>query len=281
MTLENKVVLLAGAGRGIGRWIAVKCAKEGAALLLLARTERELRDTLDLVKVSSPKSYFEVCDISRSQEVQHAVQGAVNRFGTIDALVNIAAVQSPIGPFADNPLGEWWRTIEINLLGTATTIKEVLPVMLRQGKGKIVNFSGGGATAPRTNFSAYGISKTAVVRFTETLALELAKYHIDVNAVAPGAVNTGMLKEVLRAGESAGREYVEARQRDVAGGDDPSLAADLVAFLISDESDGITGKLISAKWDPWREKGFQDVLRKETDVATLRRIDLKSFIRKP
>ena len=116
-----------------------------------------------------------------------------------------------------------------------------------------------------------------MVRLTETLAVELKEYNIDVNAISPGAVNTKMLEEVLQAGTMAGKEAAEAEKRKEVGGDDPLLAAELVSFLASDGSDGITGKLISAKWDPWRDEDFQRQLRADKDFATLRRIDGKYF----
>ncbi len=274
-------MLVTGASRGIGRSVSVECAREGGTVVLIARTETELKETYGMIRSLSPRSFFAVADILDREGVTRIVRDVVSRFGRIDALVNNAGVQPPIGPFVDNPLDDWWRNVELNLLGTATMIKHVLPVMIKQNRGKIVNFSGGGATSPRQNFSAYGVSKTAIVRFTETLAVELQNNHIDVNAVAPGAINTRMLKEVLEAGESAGGEHLEALQRNQMGGDDPRVAADLVLYLISDQSDGVTGKLISAKWDPWREDAFQQLLKSDRDVATLRRIDVRSYYRKP
>jgi NAD(P)-dependent dehydrogenase (short-subunit alcohol dehydrogenase family) len=154
--------------------------------------------------------------------------------------------------------------------------------MKARGGGKIVNFSGGGATGSRPHFSAYACAKTAIVRLTEVLADEVREFHIDVNAIAPGAVNTAMLDELLGAGEMAGsKERSEATKRKEAGGTPPEVPAGLVAFLASDESDGITGKLISAPWDPWNDKGFQEALRANQDLATLRRIDDKYFSARP
>jgi NAD(P)-dependent dehydrogenase (short-subunit alcohol dehydrogenase family) len=155
-----------------------------------------------------------------------------------------------------------------------------LQCMIDNKKGKIINLSGGGSTSARPNFSAYAVAKTGIVRFTENLAEEVREFNIDVNAVAPGAVNTKMLDDVLNAKSLAGKEYAEALNRKEKGGNDPELAADLIVFLASGLSDGITGKLISAPWDPWNENSYQNELRNNKDIAVLRRIDNKNFYKK-
>jgi NAD(P)-dependent dehydrogenase (short-subunit alcohol dehydrogenase family) len=152
--------------------------------------------------------------------------------------------------------------------------------MINIKKGKIINLSGGGSTSPRPNFSAYAVAKTGIVRFTENLAEEVKEFNIDVNAIAPGAINTKMLEDVLHAENLAGIEYDEAVKRKKTGGNNPELAADLICFLASGLSDGITGKLISAPWDPWKENSYQNELRNNKDVAVLRRIDNKNFYKK-
>ena len=177
---------------------------------------------------------------------------ALARFGRIDILVNNAGVQPPIGPLVDNDPQEWEQAIAVNLLGPFHCLQAVLPGMIERGQGKIINLSGGGATAPRPNFSAYAASKAAVVRLTETLAEELRPHNIQVNAIAPGAINTRMLDEVLEAGAAAGDELAAARERSQQGGTPVELAADLVVFLASERSGQLTGKLISAPHDDWR-----------------------------
>ena len=280
MILKGKSILITGAGRGIGRAIALECASQGGNIILLARTHSELRSTAAEISRFGGSSLIFVCDISSSSKVNKAVSSANKEFGEIDVLVNNAGIQPPIGPFSEADIREWKGNIEINLFGTANVISAVLPDMIAQKKGKIINLSGGGSTSARPNFSAYAISKTAIVRFTEILAVELLESHIDVNAISPGAVNTNMLEEVLHAGELAGKEAGEAKRRKESGGDDPKLAAELVCFLASDESDGITGKLISARWDPWRELSFREKLRLDKDFATLRRIDDKYYAKR-
>jgi len=277
MNLKGKNIIITGAGRGIGRAIALKCSSEGAKVAILARTESELKETAEQISRAGGTAHLFVCNIASADDVNEAVSFARRKSGSIDVLVNNAGIQPPIAPFAESDLGEWKKNVEVNLFGTVHMIRSVLPDMISRRKGKIVNLSGGGSTSPRPNFSAYAVSKTAVVRLTETLAVELKEYNIDVNAISPGAVNTKMLEEVLQAGTMAGKEAAEAEKRKEAGGDDPLLAAELVSFLASDRSDGITGKLISAKWDPWRDEEFQRQLRADKDFATLRRIDDKYF----
>ena len=277
MILSGKVAILTGAGRGIGRVIAEEFAREGSNLALISRTRADLEETLELVRNWSKESFCKVCDISDPGSVQQLVRLVTDRFGRVDILVNNAGVQSPIGSFAGAALEAWKRTFEVNLFGTVNMTHAVLPCMMQQRSGKIINLSGGGATSARPNFSAYGVSKTAIVRFTETVAEELRQFHIDVNAVAPGVVRTRMLEEVLQAGSDAGDELAVAQKCIEAGGEDPRIAAALIAFLASSNADGITGKLISAIWDPWRDGIFQAALRADRDLATLRRIDDRHF----
>jgi 3-oxoacyl-[acyl-carrier protein] reductase len=278
--LGNKKTIITGAGRGIGRVISERFAKEGASLALISRTELELIETLEIVKQYSPDSLYYVADISKENEVKIVVEGIQSKWGNIDVLVNNAGVQNPIGPFYKNNLTDWKRNIEINLFGTVNLTYHVLKNMINNKRGKIINLSGGGSTSPRPNFSAYAVAKTAIVRFTENLAEEVREFNIDVNAIAPGAINTKMLEDVLHAQNLAGNEYDEAVKRKKTGGNDPELAASLICFLASGLSDGITGKLISAPWDPWKEIIYQNELRNNKDVAVLRRIDNKNFYKK-
>ena len=168
---------------------------------------------------------------------------------------------------------EWRNAIEVNLLGTVYTCRRAVPEFRKRGYGKIVNLSGGGATSPMPRLSAYAASKAAVVRFTETLAGEVKDASIDVNALAPGALNTAMLDEILAAGpEKVGDYYQRALKQKESGGASVERAADLCVHLLSAETDGITGKLISAVWDPWhRLAEFRQPLA-ASDVYTLRRI---------
>jgi 3-oxoacyl-[acyl-carrier protein] reductase len=280
MLLKDKHAILTGAGRGIGQAIACRLAAEGARVALLSRTESELTETMNLIRELSPDSFYIPVDLEDETSTENAFRKINARFPIVDILVNNAGIQPPIGMFHQNDFEMWKKNIRINLFAGAFLSHLVLQEMIPRRKGKIINMSGGGSTGPRPHFSAYAVSKTAIVRFTETLAEELRDFNIDVNAVAPGAVNTRMLQEALDAGSDAGAELKDALIRKEKGGTDPSVAAGLIAFLASSLSDGISGKLISAPWDPWNESAFREELRANKDLATLRRIDNKHYFRK-
>jgi NAD(P)-dependent dehydrogenase (short-subunit alcohol dehydrogenase family) len=192
----------------------------------------------------------------------------------LSILVNNAGVYGPKGAIEDVDLDEWVRAIEINLFGTVYMCRAVIPIFKANKYGKIVNLSGGGATAPLPRISAYAASKAAVVRMTDTLAEELRDWNIDVNAIAPGALNTRLLDEVLSAGpEKVGKTFYERslKQRD-EGGAPIEKGAALAVFLGARESDGISGRLISAVWDNWQNLPARREQISGSDVFTLRRI---------
>jgi UDPglucose 6-dehydrogenase len=270
-------VLITGANQGLGLEIALHFAKEGADLAICARDEAKLAAaTADLRALAVPgqKIFAQKCDVSSPADVQAFADAAIAELGSVQVVINNAGVYGPKGPSESVDWDEWKRAMEINLYGVLLPCRALIPHLKAQGRGKIINLSGGGATSPMPNISAYAASKAAVVRLTETLAGELAAHHIDVNAVAPGALNTRLLEEVLQAGpESVGEAfYKKAIKQKETGGTSPDLAAKLCAYLASPESDGITGKLISAQWDPWRDLAAHREALAKSDIYTLRRI---------
>ena len=273
MKLKNKTAIVTGAGRGIGKAIALALAKEGADLVVVSRSLPEVTGTADEAKSLGRRALALKVDVSRQENVVRMVSDTLAEFGKIDILVNNASIQGPIGRISDNPVERWVETISTNLTGTFLCIKEVLPFMMKQRQGKIINLSGGGATSPRPCFSAYAASKTAIVRLTETVAEEVKEYNIQVNAIAPGAVNTRILDEILAAGDAAGEKaQAEAKNQVETGGTSPEKAAALAVFLSSDESNGLTGRLISAVWDEWQNMAKHVTEINSSDLYTLRRI---------
>jgi len=279
MLLKNKVVIITGAGRGIGQVIALKFAQEGANVIVASLLNLEVKETLEKINKFKGDNLGIKVDISDHEDVRRMIKRTIQKFGKIDVLVNNAGVQGEISTIINSSVSKWLNPIKINLFGTFLCAKEVLPYMIKRKKGKIINFSGGGATSSRPNFSAYACSKTAIVRLTEILSDEVKKYNIQVNAISPGAVNTKMLEETLKAGKKAGKkEMIEAKKQLKNGGTSPEKAAELILFLASDKSDKLSGKLISAKWDDWKkwdEEKIKKIIRSSN--YTLRRIDNKYF----
>jgi len=252
MRLQDKVALVTGGGRGIGRAIALAYAKEGADLVVLAPRSDDIRATAEAVEALGRRALYLTADVACWDQVSGAVEDALAAFGRIDVLVNNAGVHGPIGPLAANDPTRWLEAVMVNLGGTFTCCKAVLTHMMSRRQGKIVNLSGGGAVSVRPNFSAYSSSKAAVVRLTECLAEEVRPYNIQVNAISPGGVHTYLTEEVLAAGELAGEEALLEARRIIETRASPGRAASLAVFLASDASGGLSGRLISALWDDWR-----------------------------
>lgn len=277
MNLQGRGILITGASQGLGRAVAEACVDAGADVFLCARGAAELEKAGAELRGrarSGQQVFWQPGDISDSETVIRLIAEAAERLPRFTGLVNNAGVLGPKGRLEDCSWDEWARTIAINLFGTTLPCRAVLPIFRRQGYGKIVNLSGGGATAPRPFFTAYAASKAAVVRLTETLAHETAGAGIDVNAVAPGALNTRLLEEVLDAGpEKVGKsDYEKALQQKAAGGAPLEKASALCAYLLSAESDGITGRLLSAIWDPWPTLAERSEKLRQSDIYTLRRV---------
>lgn len=276
-TLNGKVAIVTGANQGLGLEISRKYVTAGASLVMNARNGDLLkRAQKELARGLVPGQVIEVIptDVSDIQSVEKLLKTTLQRFGRIDILVNNAGIYGAMGPIEEVDWTQWIKAIQINLFGSILMCRAVLPAMKEQHKGKIIQLSGGGATNPMPNISAYAVSKAAIVRFAETLAEEVREFNIDVNAIAPGALNSRMLDEVLAAGrEKVGQAFFDKsiKQKE-SGGAGFDKGAELAVFLASDASNGITGKLISAVWDDWEHwPEHLDELR-TSDVYTLRRI---------
>jgi NAD(P)-dependent dehydrogenase (short-subunit alcohol dehydrogenase family) len=277
MKLAGRHVVVTGASLGLGRAIARACLAEGAHVLICARERDALEGTLQNLRQRAPdgtKVWAKICDVSDEQQVNALAEFAQRELGACDVLINNAGVLGPIGPVEEVAWADWKRTIEIDLFGVALPCRAFLSGMKSRRRGKIINLSGGGATGPRPLVSAYAAAKTAVVRFTETLAVETRSFGIDVNAIAPGAIHTRMTEQARAAGLEEEIKFEKLKLESIPDPDDdvPLAAAQLCVFLASAESDGITGRLISARWDDWENLAAQREALAAGDIYTLRRI---------
>lgn len=273
LRLNHRSILITGASQGLGKAIAAACLSEGASIAICARDAGVLAETAAELSSAAPgRVQAMAADVRDPAAVQRLVDFAAELPGFC-GLVNNAGMWGPKGGIEEVDADEWCYAIEVNLFGVFYACRSVVPVLRKRGYGKIVNLSGGGATSPMPRLSAYAASKAAVVRFTETLALEVRDAHIDVNALAPGALNTKMLDEILAAGpEKVGAYYQTALKQKESGGSSVERAAELCVRLLAAETDGVTGKLISAVWDPWERLAEHRKDLSSTDIYTLRRI---------
>jgi 3-oxoacyl-[acyl-carrier protein] reductase len=274
-TLAGRKAIITGANRGLGLEIARRFLAAGADIAICARDEELLtEEAAALTKLGQGRVVHGKVDVTSEADCRRFVERAIAELGYLDVLVNNAGIYGPMGPIETVDWAKWVDAVQINLMGSVIMSRCVLGHMKARGRGSIIQISGGGATNPLPGISAYAASKAAIVRFIETLSQEVKAFGIDANAIAPGALNTRLLDEVLAAGpEKVGKEFYErsvAQGRD--GGIPLSKGADLVVFLASDAARGITGKLISALWDKWEEwpKHAQELA--SSDVYTLRRI---------
>lgn len=279
--LADRSILLTGANRGLGRSVAHRLASAGASMVLVARDPDLLGEVgRELAPLLRPGQHIRVhaADLTNAADCQSAIRLLAELPGKIPVLINNAAVLGPVGPIETNDWTAWVNTLEVNLLAPAGLCRGVIPLMRERGAGKIINLSGGGATNARPNFSAYAVAKTGMVRLTETLAAELRDANIQVNAVAPGPMNTRMTEALMQAGPAlAGAEYARSQKQLADGGAPPEKAAELISFLASSRSDGVSGRLLSAVWDDWEKLALAE--RRQTldssDIYMLRRIVAK------
>jgi 3-oxoacyl-[acyl-carrier protein] reductase len=277
MKLQGRFALITGASQGLGTEIARHYVINGASVMLCARSADKLAAAqLSLAQLLVPGASIVTitADVGEPNDVDRIFATLRTKFPRLDILVNNAGIYGPMGNIEDVDWNEWVDAIRINLLGLVGVSRAAMPMLRAQRYGKIINISGGGAANPMPAITAYAASKAGVVRFTESLALECRDDHIDVNAIAPGALVTRMMDQLLEAGpEKVGQQFFD-RMKKIAqeGGTPLDVGAALCVFLGSSESDGITGKLIAAQWDRWEDwpKHLDEL--NASDVYTLRRI---------
>jgi len=276
-SLTNRSALITGASQGLGLAIARAYVQAGASVMLCARDEALLERACDEVAALAGPAQ-RVCamraDVSAPDNVAALMSATLDRLGDLHVLVNNAGVYGPMGGIDEIDWAEWRRAMDININGSVLPMRAVLPHFKQRRYGKIVQLSGGGATNPLPRIVAYAASKAAIVRLAESVALDVKDFGIDVNSIAPGALNTRMMDQLLEAGSEAVGEAFYERMKKIAEMDATPMevGARLAVFLGSAESDGITGRLISAPWDPWESLQQHREDLDTTDIYTLRRI---------
>jgi NAD(P)-dependent dehydrogenase (short-subunit alcohol dehydrogenase family) len=243
--LKDQVALVTGGGRGIGRVIAQTLAAAGASVAVLSRSDEELAETVRLIEKTGGRAAAYPADVTETQAIQNAIRSIERSHGPIDVLVNNAGTPKPLAPFAEANVDEWWQGMEVNLLGPVLCARHVLPGMISRRRGRIINISSGAGAMAMTHFSSYVCSKTALVRFTECLALENQPHGIAAFAIAPGTVRTAMSEYSLTSPE--GQKWLPWFKRlfDEGFTVSPERPAALVLELASGRADALSGRFIS------------------------------------
>ncbi len=225
MSLKDKVALVTGGGRGVGKAVALAYAHEGVKLVICARTASEIEQSAGEIRQLGTECLGLVCDVSVEDSVATLVKDLEDHFGRVDILVNNAGVMTRPVSLAELEVRKWDYTLAVNLRGTFLVTRKILPLMFRQKNGSIINVSSTIGRGAYANFAAYAVSKWGVEGLTQTLAVEVKSHNIRVNSVDPGTVATKLTG------------YAGSRPESVTG---------VFVFLASDESRGITGRMLSS-----------------------------------
>jgi NAD(P)-dependent dehydrogenase (short-subunit alcohol dehydrogenase family) len=271
-------IVLTGSSTGIGRALAERLIARGDSVWGIARSDQS-----DFVVQSQGRFQSARCDVAQWADVERAAEAVAAAWPHVDALITAAAIQGEVGRTLVADPTRWSATVRANLDGTFFAIRAFANLLSRRpGRAKIVCFSGGGATKARARFSAYGVAKTAVVRLVETIAEEEREHALDINAIAPGAIDTRLTDEVLALGPAVvgEAEFAAAKKTKESGAPSASSAKPasldkalgLVEWLLSSASDGISGRLLAAPWDPWPSLDQHARELASSDIYTLRRI---------
>ena len=243
MKLQGRVAIVTGGGRGLGRSVALAFGKQGAKVVLAARTLEEIDHVAEELRSLKKEAIAVPTDVSNEDQVNHLVKMTLEAFGTIDILVNNAGARGPIGPIHQISLSDWEETLKVNLTGAFLCTKAVLPVLMEKREGKIINVAT--TLTPRPNLTPYMVAMAGLIHFTKQLSRELKDYNVQVNVIHPGVMDTRMQEEIRKAGVKAIGTDMFERLKEEGILHLPDEPAKLILFLASRASDGITGEYLS------------------------------------
>ena len=243
MKLKDLNALVTGGSQGLGKTIAEHFLREGANVVLCARSGKDLTSARDALAAKFPerKISARICDVSNESQVSELIVFALRELGSLEALVLNAGVYGPMGPTESVSLDDWRRALDINLFGVLLPCRAVIPHFKKVGRGKIIVLSGGGATNPLPNISAYAASKAAVIGLTRVSAMELGEHGIRVNCICPGYV----LTEMGAATRTPEMVATWSAMSPLGRCAEPDDVADMAVFLASDEAKYCTGEAMN------------------------------------
>ena len=250
----NGTVMVTGAGRGIGKRLAIGFANQGARVALLARSKAEL-DLCHLEIEHAGGNALRIrADVADYEQMTASLERIRVQLGSpVQVLICAAAMQGHIGCFADSNPKSWNEVIQTNLVGVMNACRAVLPQMIARRSGKIIIVGGSALSQARPNFAAYAATKTALIAFVETVAAEISDHNVQINCITPGPTYTHMTDQLLAAGDKAGwREIEEAQQVRLTGGTSSEKQIELALFLASERSNHLSGRLLDVN-DNWKK----------------------------
>ena len=243
MKMQDKVAIITGAGRGLGRSVALAFGRQGAKVVLVARSREEIDQVAAQLRSLRKDAIAIPTDVSEEAQVDHLIKKTLDVYGTVDILVNNAGARGPIGPVHSTSLSDWEQVLKINLTSAFLCSKAVLPTMMEKRAGKIINVAT--TLTLRPNLTPYMVAKAGLIHFTKQLSRELKEYNIQVNVIHPGVMDTRMQEDIRKAGTKAIGTDMFERLKEEGILESPDEPAKLILFLASKAADGINGEYLS------------------------------------